>query len=122
MPASERIAPRENIRAEFVAGTARGRGTLLDLSSSGLFVRSPLLPRQGPVTMVLTTDSGTEVLVAGQVRWSSGRTAFRATGFGVRLTAAGSDYGALLESAREASGPVSGPRRPAGRPGSGSPR
>jgi hypothetical protein len=117
-----RIRPAEDIRAEFVAGTARGSGTLLDLSADGLFVRTPLLPRRGPVTMVLVTPQGHEVRVAGLVRWNTARTNFRATGFGVRLTASGSDYSALLDSAQRRTASATRSRSPAAPPGSGSPR
>jgi hypothetical protein len=117
-----RIQPAEEIRAEFVAGTARGSGTLLDLSADGLFVRTPLLPRSGPVAMVLFTPRGNEVRVAGLVRWNTARTSFRATGFGVRLTASGADYSALLESAQSRARGATRSRSRAAPPGSGSPR
>jgi len=96
-----RIPPAEDIRAEFSAGAAHGFGRVLDISDTGLFVRSALLPPHGPVRVVLRTPGGREIRLVGEVRWSSAGRTFRASGFGIQLAAAGRDFKSLLTQARE---------------------
>ena len=99
--ANKRIPPAEDIRAEFSAGAAHGFGKVFDISEGGLFVRSALLPIQGTVRLILRTPGGREIRIVGEVRWNSAGRRFRASGFGVRLIAAGREFKTLLTRARE---------------------
>jgi hypothetical protein len=99
--ANKRIPPAEDIRAEFNAGAAHGFGRVLDISEGGLFVRAALLPPKGPVRVILRTPGGREIRLVGEVRWSTAGRNFRASGFGVRLVAAGREFRILLARARE---------------------
>src|SRR5512145_2593794 len=97
--ANKRIPPAEDIRAEFNAGAAHGFGRVLDISESGMFVRSALLPAAGPVRMILRTPGGREIRLIGEVRWSTAGRNFRASGFGLRLVAATREFKTLLARA-----------------------
>ena len=87
------------ISITYVAGQSRGEGRLEDLSRSGFFVKSPMLPPNGAaITAMISTPSGQLLSVEGVVRWNTaGSDASRRSGFGVQVSSFGPEYGGFVE-------------------------
>lgn len=88
---SSRARPRLGIPqtpVRFVAEGAEALGTLIEVSRSGLYVRSSEPPRPGAiVALQFESPTGKLVDVRGEVRWSAqgARAAERPDGFGVQV-------------------------------------
>ena len=100
------------VDATFVAGSARGKGRLFDVSLGGFFVQVPLLlPEGSSVAAALETSSGWRMAVEGVVRWNTAKLdgPYASCGFGVRVTRYSNEFlgfvdGALAAAAPEADG------------------
>jgi hypothetical protein len=69
------------------------RGNVLDVSGTGLFVASDLVPGQSAAVVVrFQHPNGTPIEVRGQVRWSGFSERHSTTGFGVQVEAATDSY------------------------------
>jgi hypothetical protein len=100
MPRDPRYRLREPLSLTFLAGSSRGVGRIEDLSRTGIFVRSAMLPESGVrVETLLKTASGQLIAVAGVVQWNTASVASkrRQSGFGLRVTAHGAEYLGLVE-------------------------
>ena len=100
MPRDPRYRLRAPLRLTFLAGSSRGVGRLEDLSRTGLFVRSAMLPASGVrIESLLKTASGQLITVEGVVQWNTAGVATkqRQSGFGLRVTAHGAAYLGLIE-------------------------
>ncbi len=86
-----------SLPATYFVGQAQGEGHVQNLSADGLFLRSPMLPKEGGrVVITFTTPNGREVAVEGAIRWSTEDTTVP-SGFGVRLSSFGDDYLVVVE-------------------------
>ncbi len=97
-PSQTRFPPSGVISATFAVGTIAGQGRVENLSRDGLFLRTPVLPKEGePIRITLRPPTGASIDVRGEVCWNSVSLA-EATppGFGVALFDYGSDYSALI--------------------------
>ncbi len=89
-----------SIPARYVVGDAEGEGRIMDLSRSGLFLQSPMLPKEGEqIVISFRMSEGREIEVRGTVQWNTvplapGQSA--PSGFGVRLSRWGIDYSLFL--------------------------
>ena len=100
MPRDPRYRLREPLELAFLAGSSRGVGRVEDLSRTGLFVRSAVLPAFGSrVESLLKTSSGQLISVQGTVQWNTAGVTSKKfqSGFGVRVTAHGAEYCGLVE-------------------------
>jgi hypothetical protein len=100
-----RIRLSRPVNAAFVAGTARGQGSILDVSQGGIFVRSPLLPSGGTnLAASIELPSGRTIAVQGIVQWNTAHLEARleTPGFGVRLTLVPPEYLGFVDGALSA--------------------
>ncbi len=91
---------RTVIKTDFVAGELKARGKIRNLCAGGLFVRTPVVPKQGDsVRLRFRAPTGAHVDVAGLVWWTTVERGLkdRRAGFGVRVLDASDDYQALVE-------------------------
>jgi hypothetical protein len=106
MDGRRRIRTPDTIPALYRVGTARGGGSIRDLSPGGLFVLSPMLPSEGePIAVAFRAPDGRGIAVRGIVRWNTateGARGARRAGFGVELIDAGDDYHALVATLSDA--------------------
>ncbi len=83
--------------ATYFVGHAQGEGHVENLSADGLFLRSPMLPKEGErLVIAFTTPDGRKVAVEGTIRWTIEDTTVP-SGFGVRLSSFGDDYLVAVE-------------------------
>ncbi len=96
----KRFMASVSIPARYVVGGAEGEGRILDLSRGGLFLRSPMLPKEGEqIVISFGTSEGREIEVRGTVQWNTVQLApgqSVPSGFGVRLSRWGTDYSSFL--------------------------
>jgi hypothetical protein len=100
-----RIRLSQPVSAAFVAGSARGKGRILDVSQGGIFVRSSLLPTGGTsVAASLELPSGRTIAVQGIVQWNTAHVECKldTPGFGVRLTLVPPEYLGFVDGALSA--------------------
>ena len=100
MPRDPRYRLRAPLGLTFLAGSSRGVGRLEDLSRTGCFVRSAMLPESGVrVESLVRTPSGQLIAVEGVVQWNTASVASKRSqsGFGLRVTAHGAAYFGLIE-------------------------
>lgn len=101
-----RIRLKQPLEATFVAGSARGKGRVYDVSLGGLFVQGPLLPAEGSsVAAALETPSGWRLAIEGVVRWSTAARGgpHEACGFGIRVTRCSNEFLGFVDGALAAS-------------------
>ncbi len=100
----KRIKAPLGVPAWFTLRGARGEGKISDLSFEGLFVHSPMLPREGEeIAVSFQVPGADEITVHGAVRWNTSTadpSVGLRSGFGVRLSRFGVDYSAFLNSLR----------------------
>ncbi len=98
--------------AIYFVGSAQGEGRVENLSRDGLFLRSPMLPKEGEhVVIKLTTPNGTEITVEGIIRWATHANADdkgAPLGFGVELSSHGDDYLVVVEDFLSTQDPSTG--------------
>ncbi len=96
----KRFSASVSIPARYVVGGAEDEGRIMDLSRGGLFLRSPMLPKEGErIVISFGTSEGRKIEVRGTVQWNTvplapGQSA--PSGFGVRLSRWGIDYSLFL--------------------------
>ncbi len=80
-------------------GPAQGQGNVQNLSADGLYLRTPMLPKEGErVVITFTTPNERKVEVEGVIQWvtvtedTTGH-----SGFGVSLSSFGDDYLVVVE-------------------------
>ncbi len=90
-----------SLPAIYFLGGARGEGLVGNLSRDGLFLRGPMLPKEGEhVVIKFETPNGREITVEGTVRWAKHVHADDKgvpLGFGVELSSYENDYLVVVE-------------------------
>jgi hypothetical protein len=102
-----RLSLRANCNAVFVCGDSTGRGVVQNVSMSGLFIRSSLLPSQGTqIDAAIATPTGRQVAVHGIVRWNTAKVKPEQSpcGFGVMVTDPGREYLGFVDGALAVTG------------------
>ncbi len=94
--ARARVAVRRTMKpmpANFEADELRGSGRVLNLGTSGVFVRTECPPEPGAGVRVVFQDAaGNEMKVEGKVRWSTTEEVDGGPGFGMAIDGAPEDY------------------------------
>ncbi len=91
-----------SLPATYVVGPAQGEGNVQNLSADGLYLRTPMLPKEGErVVITFTTPNERKVEVEGHIQWIT-EDATVPSGFGVSLSSFGDDYLVVVEDFRKA--------------------
>jgi len=83
----------KRIAAAFSTHELQGKGQISKLSRKGLFFATERLPLPGhPVCVVFRDRSGNKISVEGTVRWNTAQMRPYASGFGMQIEEASSEY------------------------------